>query len=152
MFADDFNVNVNQEELETFFTNNVISEKLRICDVTNVYYISRKLLSPALEKCTNLKVLRVANSNLTCQMVGRILARCTQLVELSLSAGVKKFWLRNLHIPEELEQVLSQSVGCPWEGMLNHTYFKDSRETLRKLQKLEFHAPPDPTILGVILR
>ena len=126
---------------------------LRVCDFTNCYYISSKILSPALEKCTNLQVLRVANTNLTCNLLGKILARCPQLEHISLSVGVKDFWLKNSLNPEALDTVLPQSpVGCPWERLLKLTNFKDSEGTLKNVKKLEFHIPPDSVILGVILR
>jgi hypothetical protein len=85
--------------------------------------------------------------------MGKILVKCTQLEQLSLSVRVKDFWLKNSPSPEALDKVLPQSpVDCPWERLLKLTYFKDSEETLKNLKKLDFHIPPDSVILGVILR
>lgn len=149
-FADDFYL--VPEDVKLFFRDSVRPALITSCDFTNCYYVPTKILASAIEKCCNVRTLRLLNSSVNLTQLAKILVKCNKVERLALNVATKEFWTKDFLDEKKFEILPEVPRGCPWERLFRLCVLRECLDTWRNLIQLELDLVPDSVILGTVLR
>ena len=122
------------------------------------YWIESKKLRNFAKKCTNLRDLSVAHSNLSNQDLAEILEKNENILKLSFSIETPDtFWFQTdivstLQINDINKRKTSAPFSIEWEDLFSLSHFFKCGKRFALLQSLEICMRQSPIILGTILR
>lgn len=126
-------------------------------DFNFCYWISGKQISDFARKCSNLKELSVAHTNIDISDVADVLCENVKLSKLSLSIeNPESYWCAEQSVIDCVQQFQEDpeemSGKMIWQNLLSLSQLGAAKESLAQLSCLDLHIGQNPVILGTILR